>query len=171
VPPQSAYHPFYSHLFSHLTIEDAQGEAIAESIRRQNLLVCSDGSFDPITRKAAYGLIIADHSAKVHHLKLHGPCVGHVNTRSAIRAELCSLSAATYLLLNLIERFGLHNGSLTLYNDCSKALKYVNYPGRKFKRFLTDDYDLLCEIRSSIKGIKMRNVTFNLLWVKGHFTG
>jgi ribonuclease HI len=87
-----------------------------------------------------------------------------------MRAELCSLMATTYLLLQIINKHGITNGSIDLYNDSSKAIKLINHPGRKFKRFLLDDYDLLCEIRTSIQSIQ-RQVSFKLKWVKGHFTG
>jgi hypothetical protein len=163
-------HPFYSHLFSNMSIEDEQGRDITASIQRGTLLACCDGSFDPITRNIAYGLVLVDTESKVHLLKLQGPCVGHVNARSVIRVELSGLTATTHLLLTLILKFGVNSGSLTLYNDCSKALKYINHPGQKFKRFLTNDYDLLCDIRSTIHQLQ-KLVSFNLVWVKGHFTG
>ncbi len=93
-----------------------------------------------------------------------------MNNRAAIRSELCSLAATTYLILHRLVKLGVHSGSLTLYNDCSKAIKYINHPGRKFNRFLLDDYDLLSEIHTTINRIQQR-VSFKLLWVKGHFTG
>ncbi|MFN9955046.1 MAG: hypothetical protein ACK55I_18260, partial [bacterium] len=57
-----------------------------------------------------------------------------------------------------------------MYNDSTKAIKYINNPGQKFKRFLMDDYDLLAEIWASIHALK-KCATFNLVWVNGHFRG
>jgi glutaredoxin len=61
-------------------------------------------------------------------------------------------------------------GSITLYNDCSRALKALNSSSRKFKRFLQDDYDIISETRNLIEDIKKR-ITFSLVWVKGHYSG
>jgi hypothetical protein len=170
-PSLTSPHPFYSYLLQDLAVEDSQKEMIADSIQRDNLMVCSDGSFDPVTRKTAYGVVLANKITKLYLLTLHGPCIGHTNTRSAIRSELCSLTAITHLLLAIIKEFRVMTGSIILYNnDCSKAIKYINHPGQKFKRFLTDDYDLLCEIRTTVQQIQQL-VSFKLLWVKGHFTG
>jgi hypothetical protein len=73
-------------------------------------------------------------------------------------------------LLNLIERFSVNQGSLKLYNDCSRAVNLITNPGRKFKRYLLDDYDLICETQLSIQKLREK-ISFQLLWVKGHFTG
>jgi ribonuclease HI len=163
-------HPFYSHLLRDLSLEDHQGRAIASSIQKGTLIACCDGSFDPITRRAAYGLVLADSEDKIHLLKLRGPCVGHANGQSAIRAELISITASTYLLLSLLSKFGVTGGSLSLYNDCSKALKLINQQGHKFKRFLINDYDLINEIRTTLHHVRS-SVSIQLLWVKGHYSG
>jgi hypothetical protein len=168
-PTYPSHHPFYLHLLSSLTLDDEQSMAIVSSIQQGTLVACCDGSFDPITRKAAFGLVLADSGAKVHLLKLYGPSTGHSNARSAIRAELCGISASIYLLLYTLSRLGAKGGTITLYNDCAKALKYINQPGRKFKRFLIDDYDLLSEIRTTTQALRQL-VTVNLLWVKGHYS-
>jgi ribonuclease HI len=162
--------PFYSHLFSKLTFTEAQGQAVADAIQQDALTGCSDGSFDPVTQNAAIGFVLADSTTNVHLLALQGPCIGHTNNRSAIRAELCSLTATTYFLLHIIERFGVNRGSLKLYNDCSKAVNLITNPGSKFKRYLLDDYDLICETQLSIQKLREK-ISFQLLWVKGHFTG
>jgi hypothetical protein len=122
VLPSLSFHPFYSHLFSAFHITDAQGQAVANSIKQQTLVACSDGSFDPITRKAAFGLVFADSSTKIHHMEIQGSCIGHVDARSAMHAELSSLTAATHLLLYIIEKFEVQQGSLILYNDSSKEV-------------------------------------------------
>jgi hypothetical protein len=44
------------------------------------------------------------------------------------------------------------------------------HPGRKFKRFLVDDYDIIFETRSLLVDLQQR-VTFHLLWVRGHYSG
>jgi hypothetical protein len=143
LPSPITFHPFYSHLFSNLSLADHERKNITDAIQRGSLIACCDGSFDPITRHAAYGLVLADTEAQEHLLKPQGPCVGYANARSAIRADLRGLTASTYLLFTLVLQFGVQRGSLIVYNDCSKALKYINHPGKKFRRFLIDDYDLI----------------------------
>jgi hypothetical protein len=170
VPSYPSHHPFYLHLLSSLNLEEEQSTAIISSIQQGTLVACCDGSFDPMTRKAAFGLVLADSVAKVHLLKLYGPSTGHSNVRSAIRSELSGISASIYLLLFILSKSSVKGGSITLYNDCAKALKYIHNPGRKFKRFLMDDYDLLNEIRTTIHALRQL-ATVNLLWVKGHYSG
>ncbi len=131
-------------------------------------MICSDGSFDPHTRSAFYGMIFT--TLDSHLLKLSGPCCGTPYHMSPIRAELTNLTAVLHFFLVLSSTHNISTGWVTLYNDSTKAIKYINYPERKFKRFLIDDYDLLVEIRASLQALKTR-VTLNLVWVKGHFKG
>ena len=131
-------------------------------------MICSDGSFDPHTRSAFYGMIFT--TLDSHLLKLSGPCCGTPYHMSPIRAELTSLTAVLHFFLVLSSTHNISTGWVTLYNDSTKAIKYIYYPERKFKRFLIDDYDLLVEIRASLQALKTR-VTLNLVWVKGHFKG
>jgi hypothetical protein len=61
-------------------------------------------------------------------------------------------------------------GLVILYNDCAKAHKLINKLGRKFNRFLVDDYDLIIEIHQNIEDLSS-HVSFHLVWVKSHYTG
>jgi hypothetical protein len=62
------------------------------------------------------------------------------------------------------------NGSVILYNDCSKAHKALQSSSRKFKRYLQDDYDIIHETRTIMDKLKTYS-TLSLVWVKGHYSG
>lgn len=62
------------------------------------------------------------------------------------------------------------SGSALIYNDCSKALKHINSPGRKFKRFLDDDYDLFNEARILLAKLQ-KCISISLIWIRGHYSG
>jgi len=126
--------------------------------------------FDPLTLRSSFGLVISCTESKTHLVKAHGPCIGHPNHRSAHRSELCSIVATLQLLHSVVSHFQLTSGSISLFNDCSKALICITQPGRKFKRFLTDDYDLINESCHIIKRLQL-STSFTLSWVKGHFSG
>jgi ribonuclease HI len=160
--------PFYEFLYPQIDLTTENELAIVSAIRGGSLMVCSDGSFNPHTKAASYGMIFA--TIDSHLLKLPGPCPGTPYHMSPIRAELTSITAAIYFLLVICSTHNVSTGSVTLYNDSTKAIKYINNPGQKFKRFLMDDYDLLAEIWASIHALK-KCATFNLVWVNGHFRG
>jgi len=161
-------HPYYSFLYSSLSITDAQGHAIAEVIQGNSLLGCSDGSYDPITRKASYGLVLGTVAGPI--LRVFGPCPCHPNSLLAICAELCSINVAMHLLKEICAHYGITRGEISLYNDCMKAQKYILQSGRKFERFLVDDYNIISEIGLALKVVK-QHASLNLLWVKGHYSG
>jgi hypothetical protein len=89
---------------------------------------------------------------------------------SALCSELVSINAAVKFFHYVCYKFVIEDGSITLYNDCKNAQKLINFPGRKFRRFLIDDYDLIAEIHHCTKELQTK-VSFQLLWVKGHYTG
>jgi hypothetical protein len=103
-------------------------------------------------------------------LRASGPCPGHPNHFSAIRAELSGLAASVYLLYIVCQVSNMQGGTVILYNDCQKAHKLINSPGRKFKRYLVDDYDLLAEICHNIQELS-KMVSFQLVWIKSHYKG
>jgi hypothetical protein len=103
-------------------------------------------------------------------LRFSGPCPGRPPFLSAQQAKLCSITASLRILQLLCETFVTTACSITIYNDCSKALKLINKPGRKFKRFLADDFDLHQESRVLLSQIRNLN-TVGLAWFKGHYTG
>jgi len=70
-----------------------------------------------------------------------------------MRAELSGLAASTFLLLSLWKNGSIMEGLVILYNDCAKAHKLINKLGRKFNRFLVDDYDLIIEIHQNIEDL------------------
>ncbi len=88
--------------------------------------------------------------------------------KSLQRLELCSINASLSLLLSICISHNITSGSLTLFNDCKKAHKLLLKPGRKFKRFLLDDYDLLVETRTVLQDLWARD-SLDLQWVKSHY--
>lgn len=70
----------------------------------------------------------------------------------------------------IYDAFQLENGSAIIYNDCSKAVKFINAPSKKFKRFLANDYDLQNESRIFLCKLN-KFLTVCLIWVKGHYRG
>jgi len=165
---QLAGNPFYSYLLGDLSVSSIQMTQLLDSLGQGSLLACSDGSYDPITNTAAYGMVFGTEQTPL--LRSSGPCPGHPDHRSAIRSELTGLAASTFLLLSICKSGKLQNGSVTLYNDSTKAQKLFNHPGRKFKRFLVQDYDLITEIPNNVVIIRTY-IAFNLVWVKGHYKG
>lgn len=121
-----------------------------------------------ITLSSSYGLACG--TAQVPMLRFAGPCPGHPTHMSALRAELCSINAATKLCHYVCSTYKITDGSNTLYNDCKKAHKLIKLPGRKFRRFLVDDYDIIQEIKQILQELQSM-VSFQLLWVKGHYSG
>jgi hypothetical protein len=116
---------------------------VLAAIQQGTLLGCSDGSYDPISQSASYGMVFGTATGPL--LYGSGPCPGHPSQLSAIRSKLCSINAAVCLILNLCVSLNITRGFFTLYNNCSKALKLLSSTSRKFKCFLNDDYDVVCE--------------------------
>jgi hypothetical protein len=141
---------------------------MSEALQQGTLLACSDGSYDPITQSAAYGMVFGMATGPI--LQGSSPCSGHPSQFSAIWLDLSSINASVGFIFNLCLSLNITNGSLTLYNDCSKAQKVLNSSSRKFKRFLQDDYDIIYETQTLIQKIKTY-ITFSLVWVKGHYSG
>ena len=57
--------------------------------------------------------------------------------------------------------------SISVYNNSSKAIKLITNPGRKFKIFLSDDFDLHNEARDILSKLRLHN-TINLQWVNSN---
>jgi len=163
-----AYHPFYSYLTCGMSLSLGQVEQMQLALHQKSLLACCDGSYDPISNASAFGMVFGTE----HHpiVRSSGPCPRHPYHRSALRAELSGLIASTYLLLSLCRSGSIKEGSVILYNDCAKAHKLINKPGRKFMRFLVDEYDLITEVHQNIHDLSSY-VSFQLVWVKSHYTG
>jgi len=54
---QLATNPFYSYLLGDLSLSSIQMTQLLDSLGQGLLLACSDGSYDPITNMAAYGMV------------------------------------------------------------------------------------------------------------------
>jgi hypothetical protein len=136
-------HQYYEYLYRELTLSDEQERSIVEAIRHNDFLACSDGSYDPVAQVASYGLVGGTSQSSL--LRTNGPCPGHPSQLSAIRSELCSVNAAVKFFLYICSKYDIKAGMVTLYNDCEKAHKLLLKPGRKFRRFLVDHYDIISE--------------------------
>lgn len=102
-----------------------------------------------------------------------GPCPGQCSQLSAVRAELSSKKVTLHIMYTTCLHCNVTNGSALLqifYNDCLKALRLINSPGRKLKRFLADDYDLLNEPCTLLASLQQQ-ISVSLLGVKGHYNG
>lgn len=120
-----------------------------------------------MTKVASYGMVFDAVERPILHSS--GPCPGHPDHLLAIRAELSGLVASVFLLNSICKTFHIAAGSVVLYNDSTKVQKQLNHPGRKFKRFLVDDYDLVAETCINMQDLR-KVISFNLLCVKGHYT-
>jgi hypothetical protein len=161
-------HPFYNFLYSNPHLDDSILPTLAAALQSGQLAGSCDGSFDPIRQTASYGVVFGTETGPL--LCFSGPCPGCPPFLSAQRAELCSITASLCILQLLCETFVTTAYSITIYNNCSKALKLINKSGRKFKRFLADAFDLHQESRVLLSQIRNLN-TVGLAWVKGYYTG
>jgi len=57
---------------------------LASAIQQAHLLVCGDGSFDPTTNLASYGMVFGTEQVAI--LRAYGPCPGHPDHLSALCA-------------------------------------------------------------------------------------
>jgi len=135
-----------------LKLLEPQERSTAEAISQDILVFCSNGSYDPLSFSTTYGIACGTKLSPI--LQSQGPCPGHPSQQSDLHSELCSINAAVKLFLYICSKFGEETGSVTLYNDCKKAHKLLLHPGRKFRQFLEDNYDILSETRSVIKDLR-----------------
>jgi hypothetical protein len=160
-------HPFYGAIITTSSLTPDIGIQLAATITHQSLVICGDGSYHKSNQSASYGAASAVNGIPL--LSLAGPCPGHGSQPSTIRAELCSIMVLLHIINTVRTTYSVSSGSFQLYNDCSKALKYINSPSRMFKCFLVDDYDLLNEIHVLIADLH-QCISPCLLWVKGHYS-
>ena len=160
--------PFYKYIFSSTHIASTELKCCSNAFHDGQLLMSCNGSYDPVSKRASFGVAVAFPQAPIAFFSC--PCPGSCLYQSAIRAEFCSITASLFFLNYLRDAFQLENGSAIIYNDCSKAVKFINAPSKKFKRFLANDYDLQNE--SKIFLCKLNKfLTVCLIWVKGHYRG
>jgi hypothetical protein len=167
-PTSAGLHPFYQHIFSSTNIACAELKQCRSAFRDGQLLISCNGSYDPVLKRASFGVAVASPQAPIVYFS--GPCPGSPLSQSALRAELCSITATLFFLQHLNDAFQLDSGSALIYNDCLKAVKLINAPGRKFKRFLTNDYDLQNESRILLCNLN-KALKVHLNWVKSHYRG
>lgn len=150
-PPLSALtnlvgHLFYANIINLTQLPRDAGTLLANTLQSDTLVISCDGSYKPHLGVASYGVALA--SQGTPNFGFSGPCPGHASQLTAIHAELCSIMVTLHLLNEICILSHTSTGSVKIYNDCAKTLKLVNHPGRKFKRFLTDNFDLIYEVRT-----------------------
>jgi len=98
---------------------------------------------------------------------LSGPCPGTTPHLSIRRANLCSIATSFHILHSICSVLDMRGCSISVYNNSSKAIKLITNPGRKFKIFLSDDFDLHNEARDILSKLRLHN-TINLQWVNSN---
>jgi hypothetical protein len=78
-------------------VEREVGVKIATGIELETLLMCSDGSYDPKTKKGSHGWVLSDTNKTILAQGL-GPADGHPTLMSSYRAELGGLIAILYTI-------------------------------------------------------------------------
>jgi hypothetical protein len=144
------------------------GFALSTAIREGSLINSCDGSYHPSAKIMAYGTVFASPTAPIFHLA--GSCPGARDHLSPLRAELVSTAVTLHIISTICTTYKVMSGSVSIYNDYDKAIKLILHPGRKFKRFLSDDYDIQQEARTLLSTLN-KSITVNLLKVKGHYKG
>jgi hypothetical protein len=157
-------HQYYEYFYQDLTLSDEQERSIVEAIRHHEFLACSDGSYDPVAQVASYGLVGGTSQASL--LRTNGPCPGHPSQLLAIHLELYSINVAVKFFL-YISKYDIKEGTVTLYNDCEKAHKLLLKPGRRFRRFLIDHYDIISETCHALQELRGLITLQLLFWPKG----
>lgn len=160
-------HPYYSFLYSSLTVSEHQKMQLVSAFQQGILLACCDGSYDPANKSASYGMVFGTAMGPI--LRVSGPCPGHPSQFSAIRSEYVSINASVFLLLSVCSSLSISGGSVILYNDCSKAHKQIYSRSKKFKRYIEDEYDVLTGTWEVIRHLEAIT-SFSLVWVKGHYS-
>jgi hypothetical protein len=165
---EACKHDFYKAIMNKASFTDTAGFTLSTAIREGSLINSCDGSYHPSAKIAAYGTVFASPTAPIFHLA--GPCPGARDHLSPLRAELVSTAVTFHIISTISTTYKVMSGSVSIYNDYDKAIKLILHPGRKFKRFLSDDYDIQQEARTLLSTLN-KSITVNLLKVKGHYKG
>jgi hypothetical protein len=86
------YHPFYDYLYNSFSLTDDQASRLAAEIQGGALIACCNGSYDPISKSASYGMVFGITQLSI--LRVSGTCPGHPDHHSALCSELASIVAS-----------------------------------------------------------------------------
>lgn len=144
------------------------GFQIATGIELETLITCSDGSFDPQTKKGSHGWVLSN-TDRVTLAQGSGPADGHPTLMSSYRAELGGLIAILYTIYRICQFHQVSSGKFNYYCDNKGVLTNVfsNKP-TTITQFLHADYDLVYVAKQLVTLIP---ATIVANWVKGHYTG
>jgi hypothetical protein len=113
--------PFYHRLLGPVDDIESPCYAIAEALLSGTLHICTDGSYDPISKRGSHGWVFSDTLSDVW--KRAGPVDGHQDLMSPYRAELSGILAGLHILHAVCLTFGISGVTVNFYCDCEKAIK------------------------------------------------
>ncbi len=115
------------------------------------LVITTDGSYDPVTRRASYSWVFDGTS----HICKASSQITTAN-KNAYRAELHGILAAL-LTLQWMEETHPGDGTATLYTDCQKALQNSIKQGPlSIKDATQDEYDIILAIRTIRQQLRIK---------------
>jgi len=134
--------------------------AIREASQLGRLVITTDGSYDPVTRRASYSWVFDG----TGHICKASSQISTANN-NAYRAELHGILAAL-LTLQWMEETHPGDGTATLYTDCQKAIKNSLKQGPLgIKDATQDEYDIILAIRTIRHQLRTKLMP---MWTPGH---
>jgi hypothetical protein len=135
---------------------------ISDTIKCRNLVVTTDGSYNPITTKASCSWVFNSGPKTIYSASSKITAAN----RNAYRAELLGLLAALTIIQQVEERHPETTGKFTLISDCKKALRNAFRPGPVGVKDATqDEFDIILSIRSLRETLR---TTTKPEWTPGH---
>jgi hypothetical protein len=124
-------------------LERRMGVKIATGIELETLITCSDGSFDPQTKKGSHGWVLSDNNKRTLAQGL-GPTDGHPTLMSSYRAELGGQIAILYTIYRICQFQQVSSGKFKYYCDNKGVLTNIfSKMPMTITQFLHTDYDLV----------------------------
>ena len=144
------------------------GVKIATGIELETLITCSDGSFNPQTKKGSHGWVLSDVDKSIM-AQGSGPADGHPDLMSSYRAELGGLIAILYTIYRICQYQQVTSGKFKYHCDNKGVITNVfSHKPTTITQFLQADYDLV-QIAKTL--VTLIPATIVAEWVKGHYTG
>lgn len=138
---------------------------LKEAILADSLTIIVDGSFNPISKQASYSWVLTAHGQTTI---TEGSSQITLGPKSAYRAELMAIYAATTILTWVEEVFPDTKGTITLISDCDKAIRRAFRQGPiGIKDATQDEYDLVLAIRQQNQELQTKILP---QWTPGHPT-
>jgi len=160
--------PFFQHLLGPSPPSAEECDNIADTLSRDALLACSDGSHLPTAAQASHGWVIADNIETILSSN-SAPTDGHPLSLSSYQAELSGLLAMLYMLYKISRYYNMEGKKATIYCDDKGALNNVfRQPRLGLTPFFTAHYDLL---EVAYEHLSLAPLSITGTWVKGHYTG